>query len=124
MKHSGEKDVCDVSCVNAKLVARLRRLLPHPFILREAADTFSVLGDTTRLKIIFALSREKELCVCDIANMLGLTISAASHQLRKLRDRGTVSYRNDGKMVYYSIADGYIERLLAGALVHVSRSSV
>lgn len=116
------KDTCNVVCVNEKLVAKLKGMLPPYKVIAEAADIFSVLGDPTRIKIIFTLSRQKELCVCDIANILGLTISAASHQLRKLRDKQAVKFRNDGNMVYYSLADKYIENLLSDALKHVLKN--
>ncbi len=76
------------------------------------------MADKTRVKIVFALSKEKELCVCDIANIVGLTISATSHQLRKLRDKNVVKFRNDGNMVYYSLDDKYVGNLLIDAFKH------
>ena len=115
-------DTCNVVCVNKKLVAKLKKIMPPRPMIEEAGSIFSVLGDATRIKIIFALSEEKELCVCDIANILGLTISAASHQLRKLKDKKTVKFRNDGNMVYYSLADEYIGSLLTDAFKHVLKT--
>ena len=106
------KDTCNVVCINEKLVNRLKAQLPVTADIEGSAGIFSLLGDATRIKIVFSLSKEKELCVCDIANILGLTISAASHQLRKLRDKDVVKFRNDGKMVYYSLADRYIADLM------------
>ena len=122
MRSDMEKDTCNVVCVNKTLVAKVKKALPQRRAIGETADMFSVLGDPTRIKIIFSLSQEKELCVCDIANILGLTVSAASHQLRKLRDARAVTYRNDGNMVYYSLADKYVEALLCDALKHVVRN--
>lgn len=122
MRNTTKKDTCNVVCVNEKLVAKLKKKLPPYKVIGEAEDIFSVLGDATRIKILFALSQEKELCVCDIANILGLTISAASHQLRKLRAARTVTYRNAGNMVYYSLADKYVEALLCDALRHVAEN--
>ena len=122
MRNTTGKDTCNVVCVNEKLVAKLKKKLPPYKVIGEAEDIFSVLGDATRIKILFALSQEKELCVCDIANILGLTVSAASHQLRKLRSARTVTYRNAGNMVYYSLADKYVEALLCDALKHVVRN--
>ena len=113
------KDVCRVICFNKKLVGSLKARMPQPASIEKVADIFSILGDKTRVRILFILSGEKELCVCDIANTLGLTISATSHQLRKLRDRGAVKYRNDGNMVYYTLDDKHIEGLLADAFKHV-----
>ncbi len=123
MRSGMEKDTCNVVCVNKTVVARVKKALPRGGAIGEAADIFSVLGDPTRIKIIFSLSREKELCVCDIANILGLTVSAASHQLRKLRDARAVTYRTDGNMVYYSLADKYVEDLLSDALKHVLKNN-
>ena len=123
MKNTGvEKDTCNVACMNARLVAKLKKSLPPYQVVGEAASIFSVLGDPTRIKIIFALSRKKELCVCDIANILGLTISAASHQLLKLRDKRAVKIRNDGNMAYYSLSDKYIQNLLSDTLERILRS--
>ncbi len=122
MRNTTGKDTCNVVCVNEKLVAKLKKKLPPYKVIGEAEDIFSVLGDATRIKILFALSQEKELCVCDIANILGLTVSAASHQLRTLRSARTVTYRNAGNMVYYSLADKYVEALLCDALKHVVRN--
>ena len=113
------KDVCRVVCFNKKLVGSLKTGMPQPAFIDKVAGIFSIVGDKTRVKILFILSGEKELCVCDIANTLGLTISATSHQLRKLRDRGVVKYRNDGNMVYYTLEDKHIEELLIDAFKHV-----
>nr|WP_297212912.1 metalloregulator ArsR/SmtB family transcription factor [Thermodesulfovibrio sp.] len=78
--------------------------------IQRIAETFKVLGDLTRTKIIFALSQE-ELCVCDIANLLGTTKSAISHQLRILRNMRLVKYKKEGKMVFYSLDDEHIKNL-------------
>ena len=82
------------------------------------AETFRVLGDPTRVKIIFALSQE-ELCVCDISNLLGATKSDVSHQLRVLRNMKLVKYRKDGKMAYYLLDDVHIKNLFDECLRHV-----
>jgi len=86
--------------------------------MQRLAETFKVLGDTTRSKIIFALSLE-ELCVCDIANLLGATKSAVSHQLRILRNMKLVKYRKDGKLAFYSLDDEHIRNLFDEGLRHV-----
>lgn len=112
------KDTCNVVCINEKTVNRLKAQLPTADDIEDSAGIFSMLGDATRIKIVFSLSKLKELCVCDIANILGLTISAASHQLRKLRDNDVVKFRNDGKMVYYSLADGYMADLMNDVFRH------
>lgn len=82
------------------------------------ADTFSTLSDPTRAKIILALLSE-ELCVCDLASLLGLSLSAISYQLRILRNLRIVRYRKEGKMVFYSLADSHIEELFSQGLEHV-----
>ena len=81
-------------------------------------ETFKILGDSTRVRILDALSRS-ELCVCDLARLLGLTESAVSHQLRLLRGRRLVRPRRDGKMIFYTLDDQHIVRLFAQGLEHV-----
>ena len=115
------KDTCNVVCFHKQLVSKLKRMIPAGFHIEEVAEMFSLLGDKTRIKIVFALSKEKELCVCDIANILGLTISATSHQLRKLKDKKVVKYRNDGNMAYYFLVDRYIENLLSDVFKHLEK---
>ncbi|MFH1515058.1 MAG: metalloregulator ArsR/SmtB family transcription factor [bacterium] len=119
MTKDKKKDTCNVVCFKDELVTKIKGMMPSDKSIRDVADTFSILGDKTRVKIVFALSKETELCVCDIANILGLTISATSHQLRKLRDKGVVKFENDGNMVYYSLDDRYIEELLNDAFKQV-----
>ena len=112
------KDTCNVICINKKLVSSLKSQMPSVEDIEDTAGIFSLLGDATRIKIVFSLSKENELCVCDIANILGLTISAASHQLRKLKDKNVVKFRNDGKMAYYSLVDGYMADLMNDVFRH------
>jgi len=95
---------------------------PEETIL-HLADTFSTLSDPTRAKIIFALLSE-ELCVCDIANLLGLSLSAISYQLRILRNLRIVQYRKEGQMVFYSLADSHIEKLFCQGLEHVEEHKI
>ena len=87
-------------------------------ILAELADTFKVLGDATRVRILHALSME-ELCVCDIAALIGATQSAISHQLRLLRAARLVKFRKKGKMAYYSLDDDHIRNLFEEGIRHV-----
>ena len=88
---------------------------------RDLAETFKVLGDETRVKILHALS-QKELCVQDLAEKLQMSPSAVSHQLRRLRDRNLVRYRKKGKMVYYTFDDLHIGRLFRQGLDHVKHT--
>lgn len=115
-----EKDtpVCRVEAVNQENVAFIKKNMKEEETLNRLAETFKVLGDTTRLKIIFALSL-RESCVCDLVELLGITKSGVSHQLRILRDLRLVKYRREGKMVYYSLDDEHISELLERGLEHV-----
>ena len=85
---------------------------------RDLAETFKVLGDETRVKILYALS-QREHCVQELVEILGMTPSAVSHQLRRLRDKNLVRYRKEGKMVYYSFDDEHIGKLFRQGLDHV-----
>jgi DNA-binding transcriptional ArsR family regulator len=100
-------------------VEAARRSIPDNVTLAGLSETFKVLGDHTRLRIMLALSRQ-ELCVCDLANLLGLTESAVSHQLRYLKAMRLVRYRKEGKMAYYALDDEHIEDLVRVCVRHVS----
>ncbi|WP_440871032.1 ArsR/SmtB family transcription factor [Thermodesulfovibrio yellowstonii] len=96
--------------MNKERVFSVKEKMKDEATIQRIAETFKVLGDLTRTKIIFALSQE-ELCVCDIANLLGTTKSAISHQLRILRNMRLVKYKKEGKMVFYSLDDEHIKNL-------------
>ena len=110
-------DLCDVPCIDAKKVTSVRRLARSSETVQLVADTFRVLGDPTRLRIVDALSRH-ELCVCDLALIVGATQSTVSHSLRALRQMRLVKYRRDGKIAYYSLDDEHIAQLLPLAFQH------
>ena len=97
-------DHCEITQVHRGAVDQVRQVLPPDEVLSDLADLFKIFGDSTRIKILYALLRS-ELCVCDIADLLGLTQSAISHQLRVLRSSKLVKFRRDGKTLYYSLAD-------------------
>ena len=103
-------------CFKEDLVGRLRSALPGEDELEEARVVFAALADRTRLKLLHALREEDELCVCDVAHVLGVSVSAASHHLRKLRDLRILKYRNDGKMAYYSLRERLAAKLVTEAL--------
>lgn len=94
----------------------LRAAMPPEDRLEEARVLFAALADRTRLKVLYALSNGEELCVCDVAHVLQMSVSAASHHLRKLRDLKILKYRNDGKMAYYSLRDRFAAELVQQAL--------
>ncbi len=114
--------VCETSYIHRGKVASARKALLDPGTTQHMADIFQILGDPTRLKICLALSKE-ELCVCDIASLLGMTDSAISHQLSTLRLLRLVKYRKEGKMAYYSLVDEHIEDLLRVSKRHGEEKS-
>jgi len=113
-----DDDVCGTSCVHPEVVANARGKMPEEADLCEVGDFFKTFGDTTRIKIVSALM-VGELCVCDIAAALEMTVSAISHQLRVLRQAKIVRSRRDGKQIFYSINDQHVGILFSVALEHV-----
>jgi DNA-binding transcriptional ArsR family regulator len=109
---------CEAFYVNSQEVARISGGLPPKEATLAMAETFKLLGDPTRLRVIHALS-QGELCVCDLATMFDVGQTAISNHLRILRNMGLVTYRRQGKLAYYAIADEHITRLLAECLEHV-----
>ena len=112
-----ERDVCEIEFVDEARVNAVRESLPAAQVIGELSDIFKALGDPTRLRIVSALG-VSELCVCDLANLLGSSISAISHQLRVLRNLKLVKHRKEGKMVYYSLDDECVKILLEEGLRH------
>lgn len=111
-------EICDQFREHDQLVCLAKaELLPDDDV-RQIAETFKILGDPTRIKILLALSR-RELCVCDIAAVVDLGQSAVSHQLRLLRGARLVKYRKEGKMVWYLLDDQHISQLLAQSIEHI-----
>ena len=96
---------CDITAIHEEVVARVRQAMLHDSQFYELSNLFKLLADSTRLKILFALSQE-DMCVCDLAALLGMTKSAISHQLKSLRLAGLVNFTKAGKVVYYSLVDG------------------
>jgi DNA-binding transcriptional ArsR family regulator len=113
------RDGCEVQLVDELKVRRAARNLEPASAVLDLADTFKLLGDPTRLKIVLALSRE-ELCVCDLASVLGASQSAVSHSLRLLRQLDIVRFRRVGKCAYYTLDDEHIGRLLTEGFRHVN----
>lgn len=112
---------CEAVCDSPAKVASIRRRLLPSDSVETLAETFRVLGDPTRVRILDALSRQ-ELCVCDIAALLALTESAVSHQLRLLRSLRLVRSRRAGRLVFYSLDDQHILSLFAQGLEHVEEA--
>ena len=105
--------------VDRERVSAARKAIHDQDTLDGLSETFKVLGDDTRLKICLALAR-RELCVSDIAAMLGITDSAVSHQLRLMKTMRLVRHRKEGKMIYYMLDDEHIEELIRLGVKHVS----
>lgn len=111
-------EVCDQKMVHSEKTERIKKILPDEQILFELADFFKVFGDSTRIKILFLLSKE-ELCVCDIADILGMNSTAISHQLRNLKFSHLVKYRKEGKNVFYSLDDEHVESIFNQGMEHI-----
>ncbi len=117
------RDVCEIVYVNKVQVKRVQKQMPDPATVNQVTEIFASLSDPTRARVVFALSKA-ELCVCDLATLLGMSVSAVSHQLRVLRHLGLVKYRKEGRMAYYSLDDEHASELLAQALEHVIHEQV
>jgi len=115
---SSDPEICTGFHADRGKVAAVQRALLRPDSIGALAETFKVLGDPTRVRILDALSKA-ELCVCDIATLLTLTESAVSHQLRILRNVRLVRSRRDGRMVFYALDDQHIISLFEQGLRHV-----
>lgn len=113
-----ELEQCAYLCVHADTVEQVLEELPPDEHLYDLAELFKVFGDTTRIKILYAL-RDNELCVCDIAQLLSITQTAVSHQLRVLKNTKLVRARKDGKNVFYALADDHIHKILALGMEHI-----
>ena len=114
----GDIERCGFLCVHEKTVQKVLGEMPDDETLYDLAELFKVFGDSTRVKILYALF-ESELCVCDIAQLLGLTQSAVSHQLRVLKASRLVKPRRDGKTVFYSLADDHVRKIIAQGMDHI-----
>ncbi|ABW18631.1 ArsR/SmtB family transcription factor [Alkaliphilus oremlandii] len=109
---------CDCTVIHEDVVNLVRDSMPHEESLYDLADIFKVFGDTTRIKILYALFAS-EMCVCDIAVLLNMTQSAISHQLRVLKQARLVKFRKEGKVVYYSLDDDHIKQIFDQGLIHI-----
>ncbi|MBM3701204.1 MAG: winged helix-turn-helix transcriptional regulator [Actinobacteria bacterium] len=110
--------ICEISWIDKQKISDIKKKMKPEDIINRISETFKVLGDATRAKIISVLLIT-ELCVCEISELLGTTKSAVSHQLRILRNTRLVKYRKEGKMVYYSLDDNHINNIFAEGLKHI-----
>ena len=109
---------CEACQIHEDVVKAVTDHMPDEDQLYDLAEVFKVFGDSTRIKILYVLF-EAELCVCDIAQLLNMTQSAISHQLRILKQNRLVKNRRDGKSVFYSLADGHVKTIISQGMEHI-----
>ena len=111
-------ETCISEGIHRKIVRKVRDLMPESVDLYELADLFKLFGDSTRIAILWALS-ESEMCVCDLCALLQMKQPAVSHQLKNLKQARVVKARRDGKVIYYSLDDDHIRKLLNLGMEHL-----
>ena len=111
-------ECCEENIIHNDLVKLVREKLPAENDMQDLAELFKIFGDTTRIRILFVLF-EAEVCVCDLAETLGMTQSAISHQLKMLKSAGLVRARRRGKTVFYSLADDHVRTIIAQGWDHI-----
>lgn len=109
------KDLCEVSMVHEEAVVRVQAEMPD---LSKVARFFKALADETRLNIAYALTIERELCVCDVAAIIGSSNATASHHLRYLKEYGLAESKREGKLMYYTLADEHVHQIVTIAYTH------
>lgn len=114
-----EDELCETNCKHDNVIEMVQNRLPKEEILYDLAELFKVFGDTTRVRILYALS-VNEMCVCDIAEALNMSQSAISHQLRVLKSNKLVKNRREGRTIYYMLADSHIVTILGQGFEHVN----
>jgi len=115
--HQDER--CEFMHIHEEIVDKVREQLPEDEVLYDLAELFKLFGDSTRIKILYVLF-ESEMCVCDIAQLLNLSQSAVSHQLRALKQSKLVKYRREGKTIFYSLADSHVRTIIDQGMEHVT----
>ena len=116
---SKDAPCCEAEETHPERIAQAKSQLPDDDTLFALADLYKIFGDSTRLRILYVLF-DTELCVCDIAELLGMTVSAISHQLRVLKQSRLVKYRKSGKSVLYTLADDHVHAILGQGMEHVN----
>ena len=114
--------MCDCNIIHKDVVESTIKKMPKQSLFDNLAEFFKIIGDLTRTKILFALD-QNEMCVCDIANVLGMTKSSISHQLATLKKSGIVKSRRDGKEVYYTLDDEHIKQVFEIAIEHIEHKN-
>lgn len=111
-------ECCECSEIHGDIIARVKSQMPDEDNLYDLAELFKVFGDSTRIRILYVLF-ESEMCVCDIAELLGMTQSAISHQLRLLKQSKLIKNRRDGRQVFYSLADDHVRGIVELGYEHI-----
>ena len=111
-------ECCDYIHAHQEIIDRGQKKMPGEDTLYDLAELFRIFGDSTRIRILYVLF-EAEMCVCDIAQLLGMTQSAISHQLRSLKNARLVKARREGKTVFYSLADDHVKTIINQGIEHV-----
>lgn len=114
---SKKEDICDIYSYDEQKVNDIQRDLSGVDI-KSVSQLFKVIGDENRAKIAYALCKEEELCVCDVANIIGASVATTSHHLRTLLKHSIVKFRKEGKMAFYSLDDNHIKQLILIGLEH------
>jgi len=109
---------CDCEVIHEDVVQHVKQELQSTQVIEEVACFFKIFGDSTRVRILNALDKH-ELCVCDLSSLLDMTISAVSHQLKILRESNLVKTKREGKVVYYSLADEHVQKIIECGLEHI-----
>lgn len=117
-KTDAEYTACDCGVIHEDVVRRVRKAMPAGEDFYDLANLYKMFADNTRVRILWALSRE-DMCVCDLAVLLGMTKSAVSHQLKSLRLANLVKYNKQGKVVYYSLADDHVRDIFERGFEHI-----
>lgn len=110
--------ICDCNAIHKELVDEVINSMPDNKIIDKLSVFYKLLGDNTRCKILYCLDN-REMCVCDLANVLSMSKSSISHQLSTLRNSGVVKLRKQGKEVYYSLDDNHVSKLFEIGLEHI-----
>ena len=113
-----EENFIECTVLHEETVKKVKQKMPEDGFIYDLAELFKVFADSTRMKIIYALL-EEELCVCDIANIVGTTQSAISHQLRLLKQSKLVKFRREGKIIFYSLDDDHIAQIVKKGSEHI-----
>lgn len=121
MAYDKHVPMCENKVVHSEAVSEVKRNMADESTLFELAELYKMFGDSTRIKILYCLF-EKEMCVCDIAEVLSMTASAISHQLRLLKQAKLVKFRREGKTVFYSLDDDHVRTLIGIGIEHINEN--